>query len=359
MFEARKSDGSPIDRAFAEQQARMEPLIEIMQHKGDSECVPGAPVSDERCGFEKVPFDSLGTAGLGLETAPRPQDFVRDALVRGLSFFRTIGANPWKFGFIASTDTHLGTPGATSEVGYPGHGGAGSAARDTLPPGLVDHVSFNPGGLVGVWAEENSRAAIFGALARKETWGTSGPRITVRFFAGDFDASICDDPDLVAKAYERGVPMGADLPAGKPARFLVIAQRDPGTPVEPSTPLASVEIVKGSASGDTSKIEIIAVAGGDDGEPDADPTTCAPVGGGHDRLCGVVEDTAFDTANATFWYARVFERPSCRWSTRACLAAGIDCTTPVDKAWAGCCDTRYPKTIRERAWTSPIWWEPR
>ena len=359
MFEALKRDGTPIDEAFAEQQARMEPLVEIMQHKGDSECLPGTTSSDEQCGFEKLPYNSLGTANLGLETNPDPRDFVRDALLRGLGFYRSLGKNPWKFGVMASTDTHLGTPGATDEATYPGHGGAGAAARDAVPAGLVDQVAFNPGGLVGVWAEENSRRAIFAALRRKETWGTSGPRIAVRFFAGDFDPGICDDPDLVAKAYAQGVPMGADLPAGKPARFLVIAQRDPGTATEPSTPLASIQLVKGSASADISKIEIIPVAGDDTNDPPVDPTTCAPATGGHDRLCGVVEDPSFDATAPTFWYARVLERPSCRWSTLACNAAKIDCTAEVPSEWAGCCDTRYPKTIRERAWTSPIWWEPR
>lgn len=359
MFEALKRDGTPIDRAFAEQQAKMEPLVEIMQHKGDSECLPGTITSDERCGFEKLPYNSLGTANLGLEIAPNPSDFVRDAMLRGLGFYRTLGANPWKFGVIASTDTHLGTPGATDEATYPGHGGAGAAARDAVPPGLVDQVAFNPGGLVGVWAEENSRRSIFAALRRKETWGTSGPRITVRFFAGDFDPAICDDPDLVAKAYAHGVPMGADLPAGEPARFLVVAQRDPGTATEPSTPLAEVQIIKGSASGDVSKIEAIAVAGGDANDPELDPTSCAPATGGYDRLCGVVDDPTFDPSAPTFWYARVLERPSCRWSTIACNAAQVDCAAEVPPEWAGCCDTRYPKTIRERAWTSPIWWEPR
>jgi hypothetical protein len=356
MFEAKKRDGSPIDRAFADQQARMEPLVEIMQHKGDSECLPGAPTSDELCGFEKIPYDSLGAAGLGLETAPRPQDFARDAMLRGLSIFETIGTNPFKYGVIASTDTHLGTPGATAETTYPGHGGAGPGARDTLPAGLVDQVAFNPGGLVGVWAEENSRPAIFSALRRKETWGTSGPRIAVRFFGGDVDASLCDDPELVAKAYATSVPMGSDLrPRSTPPRFLVVAQRDPGTAEDPTAPLARIQIIKGYIAADnTLKTKIFEVSG--DASAPA-PLDCTPAAG-FDRLCGVVEDTDFDETRPAFWYARAVERPTCRWSTRACLAANIDCTAAFDPAFAGCCDTRYPKHIQERAWTSPIWWEP-
>lgn len=378
MFEAHKRDGSPIDRAFAEAQAAMEPLVEVMQHKGDSECLPGTTSADEQCAFEKVPYNSLGAAGLMLETDKNPRDFVRDALLRGLELGQTLGVNPWRFGFIASTDTHLGTPGAVSELTYPGHGGAGAAARDEVPPGLVDQIAFNPGGLAGVWAEENSRAAIFAALRRKETWGTSGPRIVVRFFGGDYDASICDDPNLAAVGYAHGVPMGGTLTrsgdaAGAPT-FVVAAQRDPGTEAEPSAPLATIQIVKGSFVGGELKLEVIDVAGGDEGEPGPDLATCAPPGGGHDRLCGVWRDPTFDAAVPAFWYARVLERPTCRWSTRQCLAAGIDPTpgsraaaprpsTPGSASCAGeipagfeaCCAGKVEPTIRERAWTSPIY----
>ncbi|MFO0744835.1 MAG: DUF3604 domain-containing protein [Myxococcota bacterium] len=362
MFEALKRDGSPIDKAFAEQQAAMEPLVEIMQHKGDSECLPGTPIADELCGFEKLPYNSLGTANLGLEVDPNPTDFVRWALLHGLELGRSLGVNPWRFGIIASTDTHLGTPGAVSEATFPGHGGAGAAARDAVPPGLVDQVAFNPGGLAGVWAEENSRASIFAALRRKETWGTSGPRIAVRFFGGrDYPGDLCDDPELAAKGYAGGVPMGGLLPAGAGApRFVVAAQRDPGTAAEPSAALAKIQIVKGAIVGGEMKVTVVDVAGGDDGEPEVDLATCAPPAGGHDRLCAVWQDPAFDAGVPAFWYVRVVERPSCRWSTRQCLAAGVDCARPetVTDGFGGCCDADYPKTIRERAWTSPIWWEP-
>jgi len=361
MFEAKKRDGSPIDRAFAEQQAAMEPLVEIMQHKGDSECLPGTAIADEYCAFEKLPYNTLASANLMSEAAPSPQDFVRDALLRGMGFFETLGVNPWKFGIMASTDTHLGTPGAVEEKTYPGHGGAGAAARDALPEGLPDQVAFNPGGLVGVWAEENARDAIFAALRRKETWGTSGPRITVRFFGGDLDAALCDDPDLADKAYAAGVSMGGTLgaTAGSP-RFLVAAQRDPGALGEPGAALARIQLIKGWVNAEGAmQTKVFEVAGGDDDLADPDETTCAPPVGGFETLCGVVEDTTFDATRPAFWYARVLERPTCRWSRHQCNAAGIDCTGEVPKAWAGCCDARYPALQRERAWTSPIWWEPR
>ncbi len=365
MFEAKKRDGSPIDRAYAELQAAMEPLVEIMQHKGDSECLPGTPIADEHCGFEKLPYDSLGTANLEIEAEPHPRDFVRDALLRGLGFHQTIGKNPYQFGIIASTDTHLGTPGATSEYSYPGHGGAGAGAREALPVGLVDQIAFNPGGLVGVWAEENSRPAIFAALRRKETWGTSGSRIAVRFFGGALDASVCDDPELAARAYASGVPMGAELPAAMTAdgarpRFLVAAQRDPGTAAEPSSALAVIQIVKGWIDPTGALVtRVVDLAGGDADLPGPDLATCAPPPGGHDSLCGVWEDETFDAATPAFWYARVLERPSCRWSTRQCLAAGVDCAAaPPPAGFEACCDDAIAPTLRERAWTSPIWWQP-
>jgi hypothetical protein len=375
MFEAKKRDGSPIDRAFAEQQAAMEPLIEVMQHKGDSECLPGTPTADELCGFEKIPYDSLSTAALRIEVDPNPSDFIRDALGRGLGMLETLGVNPWRFGLVASTDTHLGTPGAVAETSYPGHGGAGAAARETLPSGLVDQVAFNPGGLVGVWAEENSRPSIFAALRRKETWGTSGPRITVRVFGGaDLPADLCDTPDFAARAYATGVPMGGLLtdPSTRAPRFFAIAQRDPGTGQprggggspsdadEPSAALERLQLVKGSFVGGTFKTEVIDLASADVDLPGADPATCAPPPGGRDRLCATWTDPSFDRNAPAFWYVRVLERPTCRWSTRQCLAAGVDCARPetVTDGFEGCCDSRYPKTIRERAWTSPIWWEP-
>jgi len=363
MFEATKRDGSPIDRAYAERQAAMEPLVEIMQHKGDSECLPGTPIADELCGFEKVPYNNLGTANLGIESPPVPSDFVRAALGQGLALQVALGVNPYQFGLIASTDTHVDTPGAVSERAYPGHGGAGSAARDEVPPGLVDQVAFNPGGLVGVWAEENSRPAIFEALVRKETWGTSGPRIVVRFFGGrDLPDGLCDDPELAEKARAAGVPMGGLLSHGGDGapRFVVAAQRDPGTASDPSAALATIQIVKGWLEGGVFRTATIDVAGGDEGLAGPDVTTCAPAAGGHERLCATWTDPDFDAAEPAFWYVRVLERPSCRWSTLQCQAGGVDCARPetIGPGFGGCCDPDVERTIRERAWSSPIWWTP-
>src|SRR5690606_35793524 len=148
----------------------------------------------------------------GSVSQPPEADFVRNILAEGMRIESEIDVNPFAFGIVAGTDTHLGTPGNVEEDGYPGHAGAGTPAREELPPGLVDDVYFSPGGLTAVWAEENSREAIFLAMRRKETFGTSGPRIPIRFFgAWDLPEGLCDDVDRVAKAYDAGVPMGGTL----------------------------------------------------------------------------------------------------------------------------------------------------
>ncbi|MCA9519087.1 MAG: DUF3604 domain-containing protein, partial [Myxococcales bacterium] len=155
MFAAVGKDGAPIDAAYAAAQGDMEPLVEIMQHKGDSECLPGGVnASDELCGFEKVPYRNLGQAQANLPAEPQAVDYVRSALLEGLGLQVKLGVNPFAFGIIASTDTHLGTPGAVAEAGYPGHGGAGAGnGGSELPVGLTDNPRFNPGGLAAVWAE--------------------------------------------------------------------------------------------------------------------------------------------------------------------------------------------------------------
>jgi len=365
MFASARALGAEIDAEEARIRARWEPLVEVMQHKGDSECLLGGDTTDEACGFEKLPYDNFGGRYLDSRRAP-PQrgQYARDALERGLGYQAALGANPFRFGLIASTDTHLGTPGLASERDYPGHGGAGAADASELPAGLPDALEFNPGGLAVLWAEENSRDALFAAMQRREAYGTSGTRPVVRFFGGfALSDDACADPAFVAQGYRRGVPMGGELrasPKSAPARFAVLATKDPGTRAEPGLDLERIEIVKGwlDDQGETHE-RVTLVAGGATGAG-VDTRTCQPHGNGHARLCAVWKDPAFDPREHAFYYARVLENPSCRWSQHVCVAKHVDCTQPdsAPEELAGCCAPEHQPVIQERAWTSPIWVSP-
>lgn len=349
--------GAPLTAAEARLRARSERLVEVMQHKGDSECMPGVGLADELCGFEKLPYDNFMARYLPFRAdPPRASSFVRPALGEGLRLARTLGANPYPLGLLASTDTHLGTPGLVAEEGYPGHGGAGFAAGRRLAPGLVDPVEFNPGGLAVVWAEENSRESLFAALRRREVYGTSGPRMVVRVFAGSsIPEDFCSRPDRIEVGYRAGVPMGGVLHergGAEAPRIAVLARRDPGTADGPGAPLERIELIKLFAreGGVAQRIVPLARAEG----TGSDPATCGPPEGGADELCAVWRDDDYRPDEPALYYARVLELPTCRWSRRACLAAGIDCRGRVRAGFEGCCDPRYPATTRERAWTSPV-----
>lgn len=337
--------------------ARYERLVEIMQHKGESECALYPGVNDEGCAFEKAPNPYARG-----DQSQNAVDFSRDALKRGLALERALGTNPLAFGQIGSTDTHLGTPGLVAERDFPGHGGAGKPG-DTVfdAPGLPDVATLNPGGLAVVWAEENARDAIFSAMQRRETYATSGTRPTLRVFGGwDFEPDVCHADDLAAQGYERGVPMGGDLPArpkGVAApSFVLAASRDP----HPNGgDLERIEIVKGWLENGTLREVVLTVAGGDV-EVDVDLATCRPRDEGHAALCRVWTDPDFDANEPAVYYARLREVPSCRWTQWACLDAGVRCDDPASlgEGFEFCCGEDVPKTIQERAWSSPIWYTP-
>ena len=363
---------TPADEAAqAAFRARMEPLVEVYQHKGDSECmnglsgIMGAP--DELCGFEKElrePFqdcgDGTGTGGSARLGCFSRLDFVRNVLLAGLRERERLGVNPYPLGFIGSTDTHNGTPGAVVEETFVGHRGT----DDNTPALQLGHgvltlggISFSPGGLAAVWAEENSRSSLFDALRRRETYATSGPRMAVRFFGGwGLPPALCAAPDMVAQSYALGVPMGgtlAALPPGPAApSFLVSALRDPGTVARPGTPLQRVQVVKGWVDAGELHYQVFEVAGDPDNGATVDDATCVTSGPGFDDLCTVWTDPAFDPAQHAFYYARVVENPTCRWSTYTCNAL------PPASRPPNCTDPAWPRTIQERAWTSPIWYEP-
>jgi hypothetical protein len=361
--------------------ARMEPVVEVMQHKGDSECRPDAPgilgATDELCGFEKFEDNAFRRRGgdappgecwdgaladwiphLGPDCVSHGS-YARYALTEGLAEEARIGVNPFKFGLMASTDTHNGMAGGVEERSWPGHLGIADGAIETRldpRPGVMGNMANGPGGLVGVWAEENSRAAIFDAIRRREVFGTSGPRIRPRFFGGwQLPPDLCGRSDALSLADASAVPMGADLPdrsGDGPPVFAVLAARDPGTDTAPGGLLQRIQIVKGWVDDDGGLHQAVVDAVGGENGASVDPDTCAPQGPGADFLCGVWRDPDFDPARRAVYYARVVENPSCRYSAWQCLGL------PEGDRPAGCDAAQIPRVQQERAWTSPIWYTP-
>ncbi|MEZ4331053.1 MAG: DUF3604 domain-containing protein [Myxococcota bacterium] len=346
--------GGPITLAEALRRDAREPLVELVQHKGDSECRPGVgTATDPRCDFEK---QALVPPGLDA-----PLSYVRNVLIAGVAQDARLGANPFRLGLIGSSDTHNAIPGSVLEDDFPGHTGADDAtAVDRLSPGRI---AFSPGGLMVLWAEENARASLFEAMQRREAYATSGTRPTLRFFGGfDLPAGLCSAADLVAQGYANGVPMGGELVAQgiDPApRFVVSALMDPGSPGFPGTPLSEIEIVKGWVdAGGVVHETVVPVAGTPPGPDALDPATCTTDGSGAAVLCGEWQDPDFDPEEHAFYYARLLESPTCRWSALQCRAAGVDCSTAPPAGYAGCCDGSVPDAIQERATSSPIWVRP-
>ncbi len=330
----------------ADLRASLEPLVEMMQIKGESECANGMygvnGGADELCGFEKVrgigansPEDceeGTGQGALKSEGCTSRLDFVRYALIEGLREGRRIGVNPYKLGFVGGTDTHNATPGAVRESSYAGADGTEDAdATSRLAsapdgsPRFDKEIARNPGGLAGIWAEENSRDALFDAMRRRETFATSGPRISPRFFGSwQLPGGICDRKDLAEQGYAHGVPMGGDLSASRDGvgapKFVVAATGDPGTPERPGGLLQAAQIIKGwvGPSGQFHQA-VYDVAGTMDNGATVDLTDCQVSGPGYTSICGVWRDPDFDPARAAVYYARIVENPSCRWSWWQCL----------------------------------------
>jgi hypothetical protein len=358
-------------QARARLRARLEPLVEISQIKGDSECRNGMyrviGEADELCDYEQLRPPATEDCGEGTgkgalmgRGCTSRLDFVRYVLVEGLREAARIGVNPYRLGIIASTDTHNASPGDTEESSYDGWSGVEdetATRRLSGPPTMLTGGGPNPGGLAGVWAEENSRDALFDAMQRRETFGTSGPRIQPRFFGGwEYAESLCADPELLAKAYAGGVPMGGDLPAapagGGAPGFIVSALRDPGSASLRSNALERIQIVKGWAGPDGEIHQKVYDVAGTRSAAGPDLASCEPAPGGADQLCAVWRDPDFDPAKPAVYYARVLEQPSCRWSTRQCNAL------PEAMRLEACSNPAIPKSVQERAWTSPIWYGP-
>ena len=360
MFALHTSDGDPINKEWSERSALNSPAVEIMQTKGSSETHPALSPNDEFAAFEDKFTHLLGSGGvLGLID----KSYVRNALIDGVGFQEMIGANPFKYGIVAGADSHIAAS-ANEEFNYPGvHGnidyspevrlsGAGSVAGEPA-------IFFGTPGATGVWAPENTREQIFDGLKRRETYGTSGPLIRLRFFGGwDFAEDLVDGEDFVKKAYDGGVPMGRDLPAmpksAKAPTFAFWALKDPE-----SGNLDRVQVVKGWYDKRGYGFQkIYNVAWSDDRLLD-DSGKLPPVGNtvdipnasyensiGDNELSAVWTDPEFDPSQHAVYYTRVLEIPTPRWSTYDAKTLGVTPPAGVDA------------TIQERAWSSPIWYTP-
>jgi hypothetical protein len=369
MFDTVRLKGQPMDRAYAELRARNEPLTEITQIKGTSETHPSLSPNDEWANFEIME----SYIGRDKRVTRFAGGYVRRALEDGLLIRDKLGVNPFKLGFIGSSDTHNAAPGSVEEPNYfskVGRRDSTPELRGSAPPKGAKtwegadpakaggrFQSWGASGLAGVWAEENSREAIYAALRRRETFATSGPRIRVRFFGGyDFPADVMKRADAVHQAYAHGAPMGGDLlpRKGSAPRFLLWALRDPSAGY-----LQRAQIVKGWIENGVAKERVFDVACSDGLTLDTRTWRCPSNGAGvdlktcqPDRFKGDVQlsaewkDPQFNPKQRAFYYARVLENPSCRWSTWDALRLGVQ---P---------NPRLAPTIMERAWSSPIWFEP-
>jgi hypothetical protein len=391
MFERHKKDTPPMTAEYAKEQNAMEPLMEIYQHKGSSECLPGQTSGDELCGFEVVPYDNLRAAKMDKHGEINVVDTMRYGLGEGLRLGEKLGTNPFQFGIISSSDNHLGLPGNSNESKFVGGGGASDVHLGSDVVEFPDRIFFGGGGLAGLWAEENSREALFRALRRKETFGTSGTRLSARMFGGwDFPKQWCEMRDRAKVGYERGVPMGSEMtgapgPKARPV-FAIEAIADAGTTKLPGAKLQRIQVVKGYLDDDGKpQTRIFDVAGDAKRGQDINLDTCEPSEDGFNTLCATWRDETFRPDQRAYYYVRVTEVPTCRWSTRMCVAAKYDCdnqTRTIDKQCCGsraglhprncgevvcdeahaddsCCQPNVVSpVIHERAWTSPIWYTP-
>jgi len=353
-YSGKTIDGDPYSTEDWRSRGRNEPLAEIFQIKGASECAMGAGAVDEECNFEQtIPLCNEDEPNFCIDMT----SMAREGLKIGLELEEKLGFNPLKFGFVGSTDTHNGNPGDTEEWDYRGVAGVYTAtAKRRLAPnqkGFNSPLNRNPGGLAAIWAVENTRDALFDAMKNKETYATSGTRIKLRFFGGwDFADSDLKADLLVKNGYQKGVPMGGTLNtgSGKPA-FMVWAMKDPD-----SANLQRIQMVKGWYENGEKKETVIDIACSDGLTPDKTTGRCPDNGARVDvSTCQITPekgqselkvrwiDKEFNPAHSSFYYVRVLENPTCRWSTYDAIRLG-------QKPYKG-----FPATIRERAWSSPIW----
>ncbi|MDC0905621.1 DUF3604 domain-containing protein [Gammaproteobacteria bacterium] len=327
-------------------QSTKEPLVEIFQHKGSSEC--NINLNDPLCNFEQLPYKDFRSKFQNDLSSSPDSSFVREALGKGLLYQDRQSINPLKFGVIASTDTHLGTPGAVDESPFQGHGGAGKSFRSSIPEGLPDDIEFNPGGLAVAWAEENSRSAIFDAFQRKEVYGTSGPRFIVRFFVGDnLDKNLCNNPDNISYAYANATPMGGTIASDSLSQPSIFISASADSSIKDQF-IEKLQVVKGVIR-NGELLTTVHDVGVTNAQSKLDIANCEVTGSGEKAMCSVWNDPNFNSSENAYYYVRVVANKSCRWSHNLCLQNPEYCEADSDAS--------IPKVIQERAWTSPVWLE--
>ena len=373
MFKLVDWASDPVDDAWARKRIRNEPLVEVTQVKGTSETHPLLSDADEWADFEIMPYRIATT----LESEPKGS-YAREALLDGLTLAEAGITNAYQFGLVGATDTHVGASSLEEENFFSKVGllDADGERRGSVPmapaeaeviraAGRVNvqeiagreyatgaYETWSASGLTGVWAEENTREALYAALRRKEVFATSGPRIKIRLFAGNDYAK----DDSLAERYAKGVPMGAELHGadGRAPILVASALRDPS-----SAALQRLQIIKGwVADGETNE-QVYDVACSDGGQVDPETHRCPDNGArvdisdcsitenvGASNLEVIWQDPDHNPEHRAFYYARALENPTCRWSTWDAVKAGVEPRPDLKK------------TLQERAWSSPIWVMP-
>lgn len=357
MFSEYKFDGvTPIDKTYSEQRQRWEPLLEITQIKGDSETHPILSPNDEFASFETFDFVLMPT---GERDAPTKADYARSALKTGLELDKKLGINPFQFGVIGSTDSHTGIS-AVEESAFGGKARHDSKIQNrSTKTGIGSSIGWDmsSGGFAAVWADENTRQGIFNAMQRKETYATTGSRIQLRFFGGwSFTDSDSKAENLARQGYAKGVSMGGELPIAQQQNapsFLIEAIADPF-----SGSLERIQIVKGWLDQEgIAREKVFNVIGAHQQAPDKGGQLPDPVDSvdlktarydrqvGSEELRALWTDPEFDPQQSAFYYVRVLEIPTPRYSLYDTIALGQDPKV-----------TNHPSTIQERAYSSPIWY---
>jgi hypothetical protein len=367
MFSLNANDGTPLTKELAELRARIEPVIEVTQIKGDGEAHPFLSPDDEFADYET--WDDGNLDGTEFKKPEMLQyEYAREALKNGLLLEKKLGVNPFKFGMAAGTDTHTALPAVEEDNFFGKHSGVEPSKhrfehvviKSSMDPNLTTYGwQMAAGGYTGVWATENTREAVFDAILRKETYATTGSRMTVRFFGGwNFvkEDAMSRMPSVVG--YSKGVPMGGDLntaPDGdKSPTFLVGAMKDPL-----SGNLDRIQIIKGWLDAGGNTHEKVYDVAWNDGRELGENGKLPPVGNtvnvkkaswrdtiGNSQLLAYWKDPDFDSQESAFYYARVIEIPTPRWTAYEAKRFGVEMSKEV------------PMTNQERAYTSPIWYTP-